>query len=76
MTGPAVLQLGTSAVLQLGSQAVVALAGAAVVTLLLVAIGGVLFATLRGRLPWHEPSAKSPEDGVRKGGPDEEWDYY
>lgn len=71
--------LGSSAVLQLGLPeflpSLLGLAGTLVLVLVLVAMGGFVYRHLTGGVEWPE-DREDDDDTVRKGGADDEWDYY
>lgn len=57
----------------------VALAGVFVLFLMILALAGVAYRTLRGdgiEWPSDQAEADPDDDGVRRGGDDEEWDFY
>lgn len=51
----------------------IALAGSIVLVLALAAIAGVVYRHLTGGIEWPEDE---PDDDVRRGDADDEWDYY
>lgn len=53
----------------------IAVAGSLVLVLILVALGGIVYRTLTGGIEWPD-EREEDDDAVRKGGQDEEWDYY
>lgn len=57
---------------------VVVIAGTLVLMLVLVALGSFAYRSLReGGIRWPDEMDEDPgEDGARRGGPDDEWDYY
>ncbi|WP_276273237.1 hypothetical protein [Haloarcula litorea] len=57
------------------SQVVVG-AGAVVLLLMLVALGSFAYKSLRGGVEWPDEEPEDDGDGVRRGGDDDEWEFY
>lgn len=53
-----------------------ALVGTVVLVLMLVALAGIAYKHLTGGLEWPDDRDEEDDDSVRKGGPDDEWEYY
>ena len=53
----------------------IGIAGTLVLVMLLVALGGIVYKTVTGGIEWPEDRDEDEED-VRRGGSDDEWDYY
>ena len=73
MTHPttALVQLGLPEVLP----DVVGIAGTVVLVLILVAAGGFVYKSMTGGIEWPDEEPED-EEGLRRGGQDDEWDYY
>ena len=54
----------------------IGLAGGLVLVLMLVALAGVAYKAMTGGVEWPEDATEDDDEGVRKGGQDDEWDYY
>lgn len=53
----------------------VGIAGTVVLVLMLVALGGFVYKSLTGGIEW--PEDREEEEGaLRRGGEDDEWEYY
>jgi hypothetical protein len=75
---PVVLQLGAGSGLPESLAQVAVLGGTLVLVLMLVALGAFAYKSLRGDgIRWpDEMEEDHDEEGARRGGPDDEWDYY
>ncbi|WP_254274542.1 hypothetical protein [Haloarcula marina] len=74
MDSLALLQIG--GLTEAFSQVVVG-AGAVVLLLMLVALGAFAYKSLRGGVDWpDEREDEEDADGVRRGGNDDEWEFY
>lgn len=71
LASPTVLQFGFPEYLP----DLLGLAGTLVLVLILAALGGFLYRHLTGGVEWPE-DREDDDDTVRKGGADDEWDYY
>ncbi|PSP85008.1 hypothetical protein BRC83_03620 [Halobacteriales archaeon QS_1_68_17] len=78
MASPALQAFGSGMLESVAQVAV--LAGTLVLLLVLVAFGAFVYKSVRGDgITWpDEKDAENPEseDGVRRGGNDDEWDFY
>jgi hypothetical protein len=74
----AVLQAGIESGLVESFAQVVPLAASLVLVLMLVALGSFAYKSLRGDgIRWPSDIEDDPdEEGARRGGQDDEWDYY
>jgi hypothetical protein len=74
----AVLQAGIESGLVESFAQVVPLAASLVLVLMLVALGSFAYKSLRGDgIRWPSDIEDDPdEEGARRGGPDDEWEYY
>lgn len=74
---PVVLQAGFGSGLAESFAQVVPLAGTLVLLLMLVALGAFAYRSLRGDgIQWPDDIDEDDEEGARRGGPDDEWEYY
>jgi hypothetical protein len=73
-----VLQAGIESGLVESFAQVVPVAASLVLVLMLVALGSFAYKSLRGDgIRWpDEVDENDPDEGARRGGPDDEWDYY
>lgn len=53
----------------------IGLAGAIVFLLIVVALAGIAYKTATGGVEWPE-EGEEDDDALRRGGQDDEWDYY
>lgn len=53
----------------------VGIAGTVVLLLMLVALGGFAYKSLTGGVEWPE-DREEDDESLRRGGDDEDWDYY
>jgi len=75
------MALATASILQAGLPEfvpdLIGFASTLVLVLMLAAIAGFVYRMLTGGVDWPEDEPEPEEDdGLRKGGSDDEWDYY
>ncbi|MFB6352640.1 MAG: hypothetical protein ABEJ92_00990 [Halobacteriales archaeon] len=70
--------MAASSVLQLGLPEflpdLLGIAATVVLLLIVVAFGGFVYKSLTGGIEW--PDDREEDDALRRGGQDDEWDYY
>lgn len=71
MLGSAILQTGLPEVVT----NLLGIAGTVVLVLIVVALGAFAYKSLTGGVEWPEDREEN-DDAVRRGDPDDEWEYY